>query len=231
MAHRNHTHAGLKGLPRPKARKRELRYPAQRARRTLLVEVRPNSIGGCSPQGTRQSYRRPYTWGCACWVGKSSSRILQKVSSRTGVVGLGLSIGREQVAFQFVSDGFGVDEVAQGDSYRVLFVSRRKASKKLSQLMRVGLILRDTPATRCVLRTSPRASPSTIRSSSPAPGCTSVASSWSSVSSRSEPMASSPRSTCCSRPGCVVVWLCVVLPSAAQQCWQAWRYKHQILSV
>ena len=36
----------------------------------MLVEVRPNSIDGCSPQGTRQSYRRPHPWGCACWVGE-----------------------------------------------------------------------------------------------------------------------------------------------------------------
>ena len=69
--------------------------------------------------------------------------------------------------------------------------------------------------------------PPTIRSSSLAPGCSSVTSSWSSVSSRPETMASRPSFSCCSRPGCLVVWLCVVLPSAAQQCWQAWRCKHQ----
>ena len=62
--------------------------------------------------------------------------------------GLGLSIGREQVAFRvqkhIFSAGLGVDEVAQGDSHRVLFVSQRNALKELSQLMGLGLMPSDT---------------------------------------------------------------------------------------
>ena len=71
MAHKNRTHAELKGLPRPQARKREWRSPVQRARRTLMsVETGPLHrrvfVPGNSAKVQKSLILRVCV--CVCWA-------------------------------------------------------------------------------------------------------------------------------------------------------------------